>query len=345
MMSIPIQKTGKKLPSCLIVGGGISGLIIATELKRNGIEATILDKGRGIGGRLATRRLKHTSDIEGIFDYGAQHFTISNPKFQAWVDEWIKQGIVEEWSHSFPSVIENNKGHNSTYYRGIASNRSIAKHLAKDLDIHTSTKIINLNWQDSQWLIQAENGAHFTGDILILTAPIPQSLALLDNSEIILAPAVRESLEQVVYHKCIAILALLEKPSQIPEPGGLFLNGNPLAWIASNHKKGISPRGYAVTLHAGSEFSDVHWETENENIFHQLLNAASPWLNSNVLEYQVHRWRYSQPRTVYGQPYLALPEPSLILAGDAFVAPNVEGAVLSGLAAAEFFLKESISLN
>ena len=336
------QKNNKKSPSCLIIGGGISGLIIATELKRNGIKSTILDKGRGIGGRLATRRIKHSSDIEGIFDYGAQHFTVSNPQFQVWVDEWIKQGIVEEWSKGFPTADGNINDNKQIYYRGIVSNRNIAKHLAKDLDVHTSTKIINLKWQEnSQWLIQAENGTNFTGDMLIITAPIPQSLALLDSSKITIASELRERLEQVIYHKSIAVLALLEKPSQIPEPGGLFLDGNPLSWIASNHLKGISPQGYAITLHAGSEFSETNWETDNEQVVNQLLPIASPWLNSNVIKYQVHRWRYSQPSTVYGEPYLAVPELSLILAGDAFVEPNVEGAVLSGLAAAKYLLQDS----
>ncbi len=340
-MSINNQNNNKNSPSYLIIGGGISGLIIATELKRNGIKTTILDKGRGIGGRLATRRIKHSSTIEGIFDYGAQHFTVSNSQFQVWVDEWIKQGIVEKWSTGFPNADANMENYHQTYYRGITSNRSIAKHLAQDLDVHTSTKIINLKRQNSQWLIQAENGNNFTGDTLIITSPIPQSLALLDSSQITLPSKLREPLEQVVYHKCIAVLALLEKPSQIANPGGLFLDGNPLSWIASNHVKGISPQGYAITLHAGSEFSETHWETDNEEVVNQLFTAASPWLNSHVIQYQVHRWRYSQPSTVYCKPYLALPELSLILAGDAFVTPNIEGAVLSGLAAAEYLLQNS----
>ena len=333
-MSIDNQKTNTKLPSCLIIGGGISGLIKATKLKRNNVEVTVLDKGRGIGGRLATRRIKHSVDIEGIFDYGAQHFTVSNSKFQAWVDEWIEQGIVEKWSQGFPIVDEKNE----SYYRGIKSNRSIAKYLAKDLDIHTSTKITYLKWQDSKWIIQAENDSHFEGDILTMTSPVPQSLALLDSSDIILNSELRKRLVQVVYDKCIAVLALLEKPSQIPQPGGLFLDGEPLSWIASNYQKGISPNGYAVTLHAGHEFSEVHWDTDNENVANKLFTAASPWLNSEVIEYQVHRWRYSQPRTLYGEPYLALQKPSLIFAGDAFVAPNVEGAALSGLEAAEYLV-------
>ena len=71
-----------KQKRCLIIGGGISGLIAATVLRRTGINATILDKGRGVGGRLATRRISHPSYGEGTFDYGAQYFTVSNSIFQ-----------------------------------------------------------------------------------------------------------------------------------------------------------------------------------------------------------------------------------------------------------------------
>ncbi len=335
-----MKKINTRLPSCLIVGGGISGLIAATELKRNNFEVTILDKGRGIGGRLATRRIKHSVDIEGIFDYGAQHFTVNNPKFQAWLDEWIEQDIVEKWSQGLPIADGKIEDNNQSYYRGIEGNRSIAKYLAKDLDVHTSTKIISLTWHDSKWILNAENGASFEGHILIMTPPIPQSLALIDSSEITLPPELKKRLEQVVYDKCIAVLALLEKPSLIQQPGGLFLDGKPLSWIASNYQKGISPNGYAITLHAGHEFSEINWETDNKNVANQLLTAASPWLNSKAIEYQVHRWRYSQPRTLYGDSYLALQEPSLIFAGDAFIAPNVEGAALSGLEVAKYLVSK-----
>lgn len=51
---------------CIIVGGGISGLIIATLLQRRGMKVTVLDKGRGIGGRLATRRINYSEAIKQL---------------------------------------------------------------------------------------------------------------------------------------------------------------------------------------------------------------------------------------------------------------------------------------
>jgi renalase len=109
-----------KQKKCLIIGGGISGLIAAMVLQRNGISVTILDKGRGIGGRLATRRINHPFYGEGTFDYGAQFFTVSNPIFQSLVDEWIQNGIVKEWSRQL-------SGGNKPCYQGIESNRVVLK--------------------------------------------------------------------------------------------------------------------------------------------------------------------------------------------------------------------------
>lgn len=329
-----------KPKTCLIIGGGISGLIAATVLQRNGIQVRVLDKGRGIGGRLATRRITHPSYGEGVFDYGTQLFTVSDPRFQQWVDEWLQQGMIGEWSPL--SDIK------QPCYRGLKSNRSIAQHLAKTLEIHTQTRVTQMNWDSSHWRVQTEGGTVFEGESLVMTAPVPQSLALLDASTIVLPSELRHRLETVMYQPCIAVLALLEQPSLIPEPGGLRVDDASLAWIACNQKKGISPQGSAVTLHATPEFSRTHWETDNATTAEKLLDIASPWLGSTVVDYQVHRWRYSQPQTVFGEPYLAVQEPGLfVMAGDAFSSTiaaepssNLEKALLSGLEAANYLLNK-----
>jgi predicted NAD/FAD-dependent oxidoreductase len=328
--------------SCLIIGGGISGLMAGTVLQRQGIHVTLLDKGRGIGGRLATRRISHPVTGEGVFDYGAQYFTVSHPLFQQWVDDWLQQGIVGEWSQQLDEP-------GRPCYRGSLSNRSIAKFLAQNLEVHTQARAVQITWESSQWLVRAENGASFQGDRLLITSPVPQTLALLNNSAIALPTDLKNRLEQITYHPCIAVLALLEKPAAIPEPGGLRLNDSSLAWIACNRQKGISPQANAATLHATPAFSQIHWETDNATTAKKLFEIASPWLGSSVVDYQVHRWRYSQPQTCFGEAYLGLREPGLFaLAGDAFSttplgepSTHLEKAALSGLAAADYLLKDN----
>ena len=321
--------------SCLVIGGGIAGLMAATVLARHGIDVIVLDKGRGIGGRLATRRLIYSEAIAGVFDYGAQYFTASDPEFQTWIDEWLAAGILTEWSQGFYQETGAFKASHKPCYRGVKSNRSLAQYLAESLTVYTNTQVTQLSWQDCYWQVHTQTGQMFKADRLLLTPPVPQSLALLDLSGIVLTPEVRYNLEQVSYHPCIALLALLEKPSQIPAPGGLWGTGTPLGWMACNYQKGISAKGYGVTIQAGPDFSRICWEEEDAKIAQDLLKAAAPWLGSNALDYQVHRWRYSQVAVSYGEPYLALSTSGpLVLAGDGFVAGKVEGAVLSGLAAA-----------
>lgn len=316
---------------CLIIGGGISGLIAARILHEQGIRVTILDKGRGIGGRLATRRLSHPEYGEAVVDYGAPHFTANSPDFQTIVSQWLEQKIVKVWSTEFISTSGDSPTQN--YYSGITSNRAIAKYLAQNLDVHTSTRVTHIQWQNTHWQVQTTENAIFTGKQLLLTPPVPQTLALLETLNLTLP----DQLTQVAYHPCIAVLALLAQPSQIPPPGGIWLNGDPLTWLHCNHQKGISPHAYGITLHASPSYSQTHWETDNTTIINDLLNSASSWLGSEVITSQIHRWRYSQAYRVYGEPFLAFTEPgTLVLAGDGFLGSNLEQAVLSGLAAGNY---------
>lgn len=317
---------------CIIIGGGITGLVIAKILDRRGIKVKVLDKGKGIGGRLATRRINHQESIEGIFDYGAQYFSVKNAQFQVWVDDWLNHGVIKEWSRGFSQ----NDGR--PRYCGVNGTRGIAQYLAQDLDVSTNAKVIKVKYE-KKWLVETDTEQQHQGDFLVMTPPVPQSLSLLDASLIALPLEVRFSLEELEYHSCIAVLALLEQPSNIPSPGGMALEDDCLVWLADNHQKGISPQGYGVTLHASPQFSDEYWNSDDAEIAYKLITTAADYLNSPIIKYQVHRWRYSLPKSFYSKPCLSLLELPLVLAGDAFVAPTIEGAVLSGIAAGELISK------
>ena len=327
-MAMPNDK--ERTSSCIIVGGGIAGLITATLLQRENIEVTVLDKGRGIGGRLATRRIDG-----GVFDYGTQYFSVKNPQFEPWVKEWLDHEIITQWCDKFTPE-ETSKPR----YRGVVSTRAIAKYLAQDLKVHTSTRVNRFSYQDSQWHVFTEAGEHLTADLLVLTPPVPQTLTLLEDSQIALSKELATALAKVSYHQCIAVLALLDRPSKISHPGGISLENNPLIWLADNYQKGISPT-HSITMHADPEFSFKYWEQTDEEIAKVLFEAARPWIgDAQIVNSQIHRWRYSLPKTCYPEPYCALPDLPLVMAGDAFVAPKIEGAVLSAIAAADYILHQ-----
>jgi hypothetical protein len=133
-------------------------------------------------------------------------------------------------------------------------------------------------------------------------------------------------------------MAVLAGPSRLAPPGGLAPSDGPIAWIADNQLKGISAEP-AVTIHATHAFSLEHWERDRQESGRRLLDAANDWLGTDVRTFQVHGWLYSKPLQLDECRCAIVSQvPPLVLAGDAFAGPRVEGAALSGWAAAEAVL-------
>jgi predicted NAD/FAD-dependent oxidoreductase len=132
------------------------------------------------------------------------------------------------------------------------------------------------------------------------------------------------------------VLAVLAGDSRIPPPGGQWMPGEPIAWIADNRRKGVSPAVTTVTLHAGPKFSRENYALGDEETAAQLISAAGDRLGSTVVKAYVHRWKFSLPTVTHPDRCLTVAgPPPVVFAGDAFGGPRVEGAALSGLAAAE----------
>ncbi len=326
--------------SCVIVGAGIAGLIAAQTLQAHGVRAIVLDKGRGVGGRLATRWVEVAAGQKAYFDHGAQFFTVRDERFQKFVDQWLAAGIVRQWSSGFAQSdgIPNNDGH--PRYCSTTGMNSIARHLTNGINVHTNAKVIHVAQQNSSWKIVLENNESFAAEALLMTPPAGQSLALLDAGACVLPMDVRNALERITYDPCFALLAILDSPPRLPKPGALQLQSEPIAWMADNHQKGISPDVFTVTIHAGAEFTRENWDANHEIIAKKLLTAAHEWLGDSVQSWQVHRWRYSQPRVLHPEACLVVNEGvPLAFAGDGFGAARVEGAAISGITAAEKIVK------
>jgi predicted NAD/FAD-dependent oxidoreductase len=312
--------------SCLIVGAGIAGLTAAGYLSRNGWRVTLLDKGRGPGGRMAMRRAGNA-----CFDHGAQFFTVRDARFQAEVDRWIANGWATPWFED--------GGH--IRYRGVEGMRGVTRNLAQPLDCRFSTKVDAIELVRGEWRLKTGTGEEFRAATLLLTPPAPQSIALLSGRGESALSRILNTLQSIEFDPCLALLVTLKGPSRVPSPGYVrpsFVRTDtgPVAFIADNQQKGISPGAVALTIHASAGFSRSCFEAPPEEVARQLLDAAEPWLGSAVEAWQLHRWKYSQPVATCPEAclYTAFPAP-LAVAGDAFAGPRIEGAFLSGLAAAK----------
>ncbi len=322
--------------SCVIVGAGISGLLAARELRDAGWEVTVLDKGRGVGGRMATRRVG-----DGTFDHGAQFFTVREERFQKLVEGWIEAGVVEEWTRGFADAEGGHNEDGHPRYRGSEGMTSIPKYLARDLAVKTGERAVEVNRRETGWEVVTENAAYEAGTLL-LTAPVPQSLALAESGSYRLPKDARSQLEEISYDPCIALMAVLREGNLVPEPGGVQIKGEPLDWIGDNHPKGIS-KTPALTIHAGPGWSREHFEAPDDGVTETLISLAGERLGTDltaaVAETSLARWRYSWVTRPHPEPRLvAEGDPTLVFCGDAFGKPKVEGASLSGLSAADRLL-------
>ena len=323
-----------KTDPILIIGAGMAGLSAARLLRDANLPVLVLDKGRGVGGRMATRRIGH-----GRVDHGAQFFTVRDRQFAQRVAEWQEAGVVSQWGQGFADAKGSLPSGEYFRYRGVDAMTSVPKHLAEGLNIRLQTRITAVSKESNHWLVRSQSGETFRGRALLLTSPVPQSLELLKAGHVSLPTDIRRELERIEYEPCLALLTVFAGASQIPAPGGLRFSEGPIAWMADNYLKGISPDAHTVTIHATPDFSRHHWQTDEKVVARKLLEAAVRWLHSEVLEWQIHRWRYSQPLTIISEQALLLSGlPSLVFAGDAFGGSRIEGAALSGYAAARILL-------
>ncbi len=322
----------------LVVGAGMAGLMAAQELQRRGERVLVVDQGRSVGGRLATRRIG-----SGRADHGAQFFTVRSPKFQSWVKQWLDQGLVYRWSTGWsdgslaPVTFD---GHPRYTIHG-GMNR-LAKHLAQGLDTRINVRLTSVTATTHGWECRAEQGQLYSSRALVLTPPMPQTLALLDAGQTQLTAGDRAALEQISFAPCLAGLFWLDGPVHLPEPGAIQHPYAPISWIADNQRKGISPNATVITIHAGPVYSHQMWNLPDAEIFAALQAGLQPYLapDTTLLEAQLKRWRYALPTSLHPDRYLlAANLPPLIFAGDAFGEPRVEGAALSGLAAGEALAK------
>lgn len=306
----------------IVVGAGLSGLACARRLGelRPELDVQVVDKGRGVGGRMATRRMG-----DARFDHGAQFFTTRSNDFSALIADAVAAGAVVEWTRGFEADPDG-------YPRwcGAQGMTSLAKWMVSsaDLDVDLGTTMVDLREHPAA--------------AYVVTAPIPQAMAILSFSHMLPPPPTAAELAALEYKPTIAVMVKLAgSPQGFADHGGVQLADHPsLGFIADNERKGVSPVP-AVTIHLSNALSGELWVEPDEVVVARALAETAAFVElGELLETQVQRWRYAGPvechpeRTVSWTAGPAGSGPLVAMAGEMFGGPKVEGAYLSGCAAA-----------
>jgi len=186
------------------------------------------------------------------------------------------------------------------------------------------------------WSLALDGGGARRARRLLIAAPVPQALDLLDAVD--LPPATRSELEAVAYAPCYAVVAGYDAALAPDWPGVRLAGHDDLAWVGHDSQKRPGPHGTVLVLHATPAFSRRRYDDPPAEVVADLLRAATavvPWADRPAwTDHQ--RWRYAQPERPHASPALALGQ-GLVLAGDGFGGEGggrIESAYLSGLAAA-----------
>lgn len=328
------------ITDCCVIGSGLSGLMVARTLKDRNMNVIVLDKGRGAGGRMATRRVPWNRSY-AVFDYGAQYLTVRDALFRDFIEELVKNDVVRLWSRGFYDNNRDLKIDGVERFIGVEGMRSITRYLSRDLDLRQSERVEYISSEKGQWLIRTNTDKCFRSEIVVLTPPVQQSLALLVDSGIELDINIHNKLSEISYDPCIALLAFCNGGSSIPDPGGIWCSDKLVDWIADNRKKGISEQVTAITVHTTSDFSRNFWDRSDEEIITEVSGYVGDMLGVVIADCQVHKWRYSRPVKLFDRPFARIDSPgTLYFTGDAFVAPRIEGAFISGIKTARDILSE-----
>jgi predicted NAD/FAD-dependent oxidoreductase len=119
---------------------------------------------------------------------------------------------------------------------------------------------------------------------------------------------------------------------------GAFCEKLALSLIARDNSEPGRPDAEAWVLHASAAWSAEHLEDQPVHVVSLLERAlvqATGVELPEVVHSDVHRWRFARPDSGLDVGTLADEGRGLALAGDAYTGGRVEGAYLSGVAAAE----------
>ncbi len=326
----------------LVVGAGIAGLTAARWLQEQGHAVTIADKGRAPGGRVSTRRVLNgdadRAELTSIaFDHGAQYFTVRDPRFDLEVERWHKARAVRLWHGklaAFDSEGREPIEDEHARWVGVPGMSAIGRHLSRGLDVRCGVQIAALehDGRTPRWLAATAAGQMLGPfDAVILTLPAPQALPLVAAS-----PLLTAAVGGVRMHPCWAALVAFQEPVSTPFDAA-YVTSSPLGWIARDRSK--PQRGLAETwvLHASAAWSAAHVDDAADAVGPFLLNAFADLVRARLplpAYLGAHRWRFACADPALAVGALADPDQRLYVGGDWCAGNRVEGAFLSGLAAA-----------
>jgi renalase len=172
-----------------IIGAGITGCLLANFIDSKNIDVSIFEKSRGCGGRASTKQTDW-----GQCDLGATIVPAQKSDFIDFMQGLCDQNIVSQWPKNI--VVSRQKTDTKQPLEHVVSDRkyyvfnskmnAACRHWIKNANLHTNHLISQIRYIVGKGWQLKSNDVWQTElfDKVILTAPWPQSQALIEQSEL-----------------------------------------------------------------------------------------------------------------------------------------------------------------
>jgi len=317
----------QSLPKIAVIGAGMAGMACARALQDAGFKPVVFDKGRGPGGRLATRRFD--GDIR--FDHGAQYVTAHGAAFRATLAAIVEQGAAARWRPATTNGIDPVA---EDWITGAPGMSALVKPLAAGLDLRVTCEVTKVEREAAGWRVRTTtNAAGDCFDLVAGTVPVPQARQLFGAER-----DITQALEEVTMTPCWALMLVFAGPAA-DVPDVLQTGSTTLSWLSRNSSKpGRNTTRECWVAHATPDWSSHHLELGREPVAALLVDAVQRMLGNampRVEQAIAHRWRYARTVKALGRPCLATQDGTLLLGGDWALGARVECAFDSGRAIAQ----------
>ena len=314
-------------PRVAVVGAGMAGLICARALADHRFPVVLFDKSRGLGGRMATRR----REVDA-FDHGTPGFSVTDPRFRRHVEAWVERGVVAEWRPRGAA--------DERWWVAVPGMSALGRDLAAEVDQRRLCRIAAVTRAGEGWRVTDDAGDdQGVFDAVVIATPAPQAVPLLAASPPLAEAACGAEMAP-------AWTALLTFDTALPVADVIRPQSGPLAWLARDGAKPGRDGGERWVLHADSDWSNKHLEDQVEDVLEALTDAFAAAVGRDLPAPRAataHRWRYARVAKPAGAPCLFDLERMLAACGDWCEGGGVEGAFLSGAAAAGRIMNATVT--
>ncbi len=316
----------------IVIGAGFSGTYCAGRLAEKGFRVAVVDKARGTGGRLSSKRLSFNDQFIG-FDLGAHSFEVSNAKFETYVSG--RDGVV----------IEENEKAQRAY--AVSRNSSFARGALGDAIPFFGQRVLEARFEGAQWrlVLQGSEGQRSLRAMhCVLATPPKQAAQMLGEQHELFG-----RLDNVEHEAQWVVMFAMERDSEPVAALRHFSKQNVLQSaiihkIAFDHdKQGRSTLDglEIIVVHAQPQWTLRQVNAMPERVADLMLQELSLLTGTTVQELgevvsakHVHRWLYARPQVNHrlSGEYLSRDADNLLICGDYFTVDSdfgVESAFLS----------------